>query len=291
MLKYKYSEDIYMKKLTLLLLVPALLLTSCGKGQKINDEKATELATKISEKTKGEDDDTPQNFEVVISATGASQKDSKKVETNLKYKLSVNEADETKLQVKGKEGDVKYDFCVMSIKQEGYEDELTYLKLYNEAEDKYDETIFLNSNDDRVTQYSLQILVPALLLASYSDPLALIEDEEAKNGQSQEGEGENIITYDNTVKYYSRGDGNLTIEASKKYVSGTFKEGEEEQLETYYTFTYDNYYIKSMVMKGKSNYNNDMKITMDVTLKKSKINFELPKGWEEMIAPDKSIPV
>lgn len=280
-----------MKKLSLLLLLPALLLVSCGKGQKISDEKAKEIATKISEKAKSDDDDTPQNFEVVISASGAQTKDGKKVEGNLKYKLSVNEADETKLQVKGKEGDVKYDFCVMSVKQEGYEDNLTYLKVYNEEEDKYDEMVFLDSSDKRVTQYSIQILVPALLLASYSDPLTLIEDGEVKNGQSTEGDEENLITYDNTVTYYSNGDGNLTIEGTKKYVSGTFKEGEEEQLETTFKFAYDNYYIKSAVMKNKSNYNNEMKITLDVTLKKTKINFELPKDWEKMIAPELSIPV
>ena len=277
-----------MKKLSLLLLLPALLLVSCGRGQKISEDKAKEIATKISEKAKGDEDDAPQNFEVVISATGSQTKEGKKIQADLKYKLTVNEADETKLQAKGKEGDEVTDFCVMSIKKEGYEENLNYLKVYNEKEEKYDESIFLDSSDSRLTKYTIQVLVPALFLAEYSSPLELIEKGEVKNGESKEGSEDNVITYDNTVTYYSNGDGNLTIESVKKYVSGTFEEGEEEQIETKITITYDNYYIKSLVMKGKSNYNNEMKVTMDVTLKKNKINFELPKDWEKMIVEGRS---
>lgn len=276
-----------MKKLSLLLVIPALLLVGC-KGQKISEDKARAVATKISEKTKSDDNDTPHNFEMIFSADGSSydEDEGKSLKTDIKYKLSVNEADETRLQAKGYVGKEKQDFCLMSVKKEGYDDNIVYLKVFNEEEDKYEEAIYLDSSDSRVTPYEMQLLLPAFVLATYSDPLEMMEDEDVKNGQTTEGEGENAITYDNTVNYFSRGEGNLTIEATKKYVSGNFLEGNEEQIETKATFTYDNFYIKSGTIKSKSNMNNEMNTSFTVTLKKSKINFELPKNWEEMIAPE-----
>ena len=61
-----------MKKrfLSILLLVPPMLLASC-KGPKIGDEKAKEIANKITENTNALDD---ASFEITLKAKGAEGK-------------------------------------------------------------------------------------------------------------------------------------------------------------------------------------------------------------------------
>ena len=264
-----------MKKVILLIIIPALLLTSC-RGKAIPPEEAKKIMNSIHENK-----DVPENVEFNMKVSGVSRDDKgENQSTNLTYHIISNENDETRFEMKGTNEGTKYDLTFYTVKNETYE-EVTYVKEYDKESKDYNEYTFTKKDNisysTDVLTYQLQLLLPGLVVAAYSDP-TYIDD---KEGDVADESGHTTNT---KINYYSTGEKNLTVEIIKK-VSGYEKnEGEENSVEGTVTATYDDLMLKKLVTKAKSNYGNNS--SMEATLKYSDnlTKITLPNGWEKHIA-------
>ena len=259
-----------------LLVIPAMLLVGC-KGAKISEEKASELAKKISENTESLSN---SSFEMSVTMKGAEGKGEEKVESNVSYTLTQDKEENMKLKVKGYEGEEKYDFVIYIVKNKTY-DTVAYIKEYNVETKEYSERVYTKATDEdyseQTASYSMIALVPAFMVAGFADPITLMESDDFKVGE----EVDDGITYKTEVNYYSTGEKNLTIEANRKATSQNIPEDKETATEMKYTLTYDNLLFKKAVITGKSNYGNktDVKSSLDI----KKLTVELPSGWEKLV--------
>lgn len=264
------------KRFLSLLLVPTLLLVAC-KGAKISEEKAKELANKITEHTESLDG---ASFEMTVKVKSAEGKGENREENNITYTLSQDKNENIKLKVKGNDGDEKYDFVIYSVKNDKYE-EVSYIKDYNLETKAYNEYVYAkNATDDyssKTTSYSIHALAPAIIIAGLADPVKLMEGDDF----SQEEVVEDGLTFKTDVNYYSNGEKNMTIEAVRKLIEGEPEEGDEVSIEYKYLITYDNLVFKKAVINGKSNYGNTSEVRASLEFKGVKI--ELPKNWESLL--------
>ena len=267
------------QKLLSLLIVPTLLLCSC-KGPKIEEDKARELANKISE-----NQDKLQDYGSIITVEMKNGKE------GLKYEINQGSDSNVKLKIKGSNEDEKLDFVLYSVKNEEHE-EITYIKDYDQEKKSYNEYVYSKKLTENysllVFKYSVHALLPTFFVAAFADPVRVMENDEYKAGEYV-NDG---ITYENKVNYYSSGEKNLTIEIHQKYVSGEpikdetpaddEDEVEEYAKETKMSITYDNLVIKSIDGSTKSNLNNNSSFKANVELKKT-LNIDLPAGWEKLL--------
>ena len=121
------------------------------------------------------------------------------------------------------------------------------------------------------------MIVPAIFLAGFIDPVKLMESDDFKDGDIEE----DGLKYNHKVSYYSNGEKNLTMEAVSKCTSKEIPDDEEVAIESKYSITYDNLVFKKATMSGKSNYGNSQVIKGNVNMKSVKI--ELPKNWEDLL--------
>ena len=275
------------KQFLTLILLPTLVLTSCGKGKLITEEEATELKEKILEKTKD-----IKNADCTIKASGQEGKE--KTDMNLTYHFMTNDLETAYLTAVGKEKNEKIDVTLCQFKSEQYE-EVTYIKEYNNESKKYDEYTFVKKDNTdyskQSSKYGLYFLVPVLFLASYADPYEIeYHDEEGK--------------YDIATNYYSNGENNLTIEQKKTLskrpatssilfsseesslessAAAEVEEEEEYEVESTTTVKYEALRLKEVIIKSKSNFGNKVNINTKCSLKESRINISLPNGWEKHI--------
>ena len=271
--KIKKRDYVMKKKLLSLLFIPALLLTSC-KGVKINEEKAKELANKISA--------NKDAFDGKGTEINISMKDK---EDSVTYQVIGDKNENIKFKAKGNSEGKKLDFVIYCVKNEEHE-EISYIKDYNEATQTYVEHVYSKKEtpeySNLVSQYTLQALFSLLLVAYFADPVKVMENDEYKDGEfTDDG-----VTYKNTVEYYSSGEENLTIEVDRKYVSGQpvtdeseAEEDNEYKQEMKTSITYDNLIIKSVnitnkdtraYIKGSVAINNSLKV-------------ELPANWQDLL--------
>jgi len=261
-----------------ILILPMLLLTSCGKGQKISEDKAKELAKQISEYTEQEQEVKPMI--ITIDVKGEEGRGNEKESSDVHYELSTDKNENTKFKVKGDDGEESFDYVIYIVKDEKYE-EVSYIKDYDASKKTYNEYVYTKKDnpeyDTAVSVYSIQLLLPILMLAQFSDPVTLMESEDFQNGEREE----DGITYKTDVAYYSNGEKNLTIESTTEYVSGTLPEDEEEVIKTSYSVTYNNLMLKKAKMVSKSNYDNSAELKLNIDFKSVKV--ELPDNWESLI--------
>ena len=264
------------KRLLTVLTIPALLLCSC-KGAKITEEKAKEIATKITENEAALED---QGFEMVLEYKTSTGKGDARVISDAKYEFSQDKDENIRLQVKGIDQDKKYDFVFYKVSNDTYE-EVSYIKEFNEEENKYVESVYTKKgNDDYsdiTSSYSLIAIVPAFVLAGYASPDQLMEGADFKTGEIEE----DGLKYSRSVNYYSTGDKNLTIESTTKLLDKTYPDDEEIPLEAKYSLTYDNLIIKNVNVSGTSNYDNKSLIKANLKLIDKAIT--LPNGWEKLL--------
>ena len=264
------------KKLLSLLFIPAILLTSC-KGAKITEDKAKELANKI---VANEDALEGKGTEINISL-----KDDK---NSVSYNLVTDKNENVKFKVKGKTEDESLDFVIYTVKNEEHE-EVAYIKDYNQETKTYSEHVYSKKDTPEysalTSNYTIQALVPLLTIASFADPVKVMENDEYKEGEYVD----DGVTYNNKVEYFSTGERNLTIEVTQKYVSGKpiLDEGEKEEDAEYtkemkLSITYDNLVIKSVNMSGKSNKGSSMSLKATVNINNS-LKVELPKNWKDLL--------
>ena len=296
------------KKLLILGLLPILALTSCGRGAKIDEQKAKDIANtihKYNNKQEGQEESQSaidyKGFDMVMNVEGAEGTGETKKKETLKYKLTVNQNDETRFEGHGTDGEEKIDFLIISVKPEGYEKNINYLKAYNNETKEYDEfAIPSNQSNSTYTNYSFQILIVALMLAKYQDPVSFMQKEKENDEHEMVKNDDYLFDYDSEEleahseekwEFYSKGDGNLTIVASTEY-KGTQTEFEKEtMLSSDYEIVYNKSIIKSVKANAKSNLGNEVKISMNVNAKKEPFKIELPSGWEKKVLPESSIPV
>jgi hypothetical protein len=263
------------KKLLSLLFIPTLLLCSC-KGAKITEEKAKELAAKI---VANEDALEGKGTEINVTL-----KDNK---NNVTYQLITDKNENVKFKVKGKADDESVDFVIYTVKNEEHE-EVSYIKDYSQETKTYSEHVYSKKETTGysalVSPYSIQALVPLLMVANFADPVKILEIDEYKNGEYYD----DGVTYLNKAEYFSTGERNLTIEITQKYVSGEpiVEEGEEKEDEyskdMKLTITYDNLVLKSVNATAKSSKGNtgSMKATVNIN---NSLKVELPKNWKDLL--------
>lgn len=263
-----------------LLIIPALLLVGC-KGQKISEEKAKEIATKITANLEALEG---SSFEMKTTLKGSSGKGSEKKSADVTYTLTQDAEENMKLKVKGDDGEDKLDYIIYVVKDKDY-DTVAYIKEYNVETKEYSERVYTKVTDDdysaQTSSYTINGLLPALIIAAFADPVKQMESDDFKEGESEE-DGNTIKT---EVRYYSTGEKNLTLECDRKIVkmaeSSENKEDKEFNNEVKYSITYDNLVLKKLVATTKTNYGNSQTITGTLDIKK--VNIELPKGWQDLI--------
>ena len=115
---------------------------------------------------------------------------------------------------------------------------------------------------------TLYYAIPEAYLSAFSDPTVLVSS--ATQASNEEA----------VVKYYSTGDGNLTVEATvtEKSVDAS----EESAVSTKETIKYDNYLLKSASIEATSNKGNVSKMNFTFEAK-AKFAITLPSGWEALI--------
>lgn len=250
------------KHLLSLLVLPALALTSCGKGGELKQEDAKERAKEISETSS-----KPQkNYEIKLSTVSTSGKDKKK--STLEYVLKANEDNEIYFTMKGESGGEKYDVSMYVAKNEEYE-EVTYFKTYNSSKKEYESTAVVKKGNllysVTTEAYQVYTLVPSGMYAGYTDPVALMGDAEEEDN----------------VKYYSTGEGNLTIEVKETQEA----DGEEETMvEASTSVTFDKGLLKSVSIKGKSSLGNTSSMTFTCSYPSSKVKVSLPSNWKDALS-------
>lgn len=259
-----------------LLMIPALLLVAC-KGQKIGEDKAKEIANKITENTTSLEG---ASFEMKMTSKGAEGKGENKEESDISCVLSQDKDENIKFKMKGHEGEEKYDFVIYQVKNETYE-EVSYIKEYNVETKEYTERVYTKATDDdyssQTSPYLINAMGPVIVIAALADPVKLMESDDFKEGESEE----DGVTFNTKIGYYSTGEKNLTIEAERKYVKGEIADDDEVATEAKYTITYDNLIFKKAVITGKTNLGNNTSINASLDLKK--VNIELPSGWEKLV--------
>ena len=261
-----------------LLFIPTLLLCSC-KGAKISEEKAKELADKIVA--------NGDALEDVGGEINISMKDSK---NNVSYQLLIDKNENIKFKVKGRNENENMDFVVYSVKEEEHE-EISYIKDYNQETKKYTEFVYSKKETEDystlVSKYTIHALVPFLMVATFSDPVKVMENDEYKDGEYID----DGVTYNNKTEFFSAGERNLTIEVTQKYVSGEpivdTEKGEkvedvEYTKEMKLSITYDNLVLKSVNLSGKSNQGTSLYMKASVAIKNS-LKVELPKNWKDLL--------
>ena len=263
-------------KLSILMMLPALMLASCGNGNEIKDEeKIKELKTSISAKVKD-----IKNYELKVESDSSSY--DKESEKNISSKTTLtyltNENDESFLKTTATTDGVKSEAEVYLVNNETYQ-KVLYTSTYNADTEKNDVLVYgYEGNEITFAFVDFYFIMPMTYFSLFVDPAVLDFDALVASDEMVAAAHE----YETNVKYYSKGDGNLTIKADLKVKGEVDKDAAEYAVSGTYTVSYDNYYLKSVHVDSKSNKDN--KSTTDITLTvKSEVKIELPKGWEDLI--------
>lgn len=260
-------------KLPLLLILTALMLSSCGNGSEIKDEqKVNELKASIAEKV-----NEHKNYEITVNIKSSRyDEELKKNVTNVSETFyQKNEAGDTYLKTTGTNDGVKSESIVYLVNNEQYTQVLYTSNYYGETNENETSVYGYEGNEITFSFASFYFIVPETYLSMFENPLTADINAIAN--------AEDSVKYDVVEKYYSKGDGYLTIKADVK-INGESSE-EEYATKAAYTVEYDNYHLSSVKVEQTSNKNNKSTIDFKLTLK-DKLTIELPSGWEELINKD-----
>ena len=127
------------KKFSLLVLLPAFMLSSCGDGAEVTDPaKLKETKDAISAKTKD-----IKNYEMTMKSSATSYDDSAKknvtMESEMVFRANANE--EMYLKSVSKEGDKKEESTIYLVKDAKYK-QVLYLDMYDEETKKNEKTVY-----------------------------------------------------------------------------------------------------------------------------------------------------
>lgn len=267
-----------MKKLKLLVIAPAIFsMVACANlGSEVKADKAKEIAAAIAKENvkvkgvkfdisvDGKDEDMTAKGSIVLKINE---------DGTLYFKEDVSGKDE--------DGDMTERMELYVAKDSNYE-EVIYAKNYD-SETKKDEIEVIVKKDNPMyeiyaSSFELVTTVVTSMSTTAAELPALIEEAEAEKalyelmGDKAEGEFD--------VKYYSKGDLNLSIKTTEKY------EDEEDGKKVTYTIVNTNTFDKGLFVSGEmsmtgSNGNKEIqKITASYA---DSYEIKLPSGWEKLI--------
>ena len=194
------------------------------------------------------------------------------MESEMVFRANANE--EMYLKSVSKEGDKKEESTIYLVKDAKYK-QVLYLDMYDEDTKKNEKTVYgYDGNELTFSFAALYFLAPTMYTSMFLDPNT-ISAEDLLEETAEDSEAEYTVE----SKYYSKGDGNLTLKINAK--EGAKSEDEYAVSESY-TVVYDNYYWKSAVIEGESNKGNKSKAEITFTVK-DEVKIELPSGWESLI--------
>ncbi|MCR5091303.1 MAG: hypothetical protein K6B51_01205 [Bacilli bacterium] len=257
----------------LFLAVPALLLASCNSlGSEITDSSAiADKVSAIAEKTKD-----IKNFKFVIDMEGSNydEETKKNVSSKSHIALECNEDGEIHCKSESTQGGEKAGEEFYIVNNATYQ-KVMYLD--NLEGGKHDITVYgYEGNATAFAEAQMSILAPAMYMAMFADPTNIAE------ASALTGEDSDDVV--RTFKYYSAGEGDLTIsvKVAPKDVESVKKAEQEETISASVDVHYVNNVLKDAKIEGASNKGNKntMKMTLEV---KNKFAINLPSGWETKI--------
>ena len=152
------------KQYLALLILPALMLTSCSKGKEIKKEEAEKLAQEINDKNEASED-TSRNVELSFSMNEVSGRGEDKESIKVEYTVKTNEDGESYFQMKGGTDGENYDFTLITAKVEEY-GEVTYLKTYDAESKKTTQYSFAGDTtlySAMLLEYQAQMMIPTMM--------------------------------------------------------------------------------------------------------------------------------
>lgn len=256
------------KKHAILPLLVMTVLSSCQNyGQEITDKaRVAELEKAISERMNEQ-----KGFEVYVKASmsedrGRGNKDAYSWNFIYRGDEKDNMYFSGSLEIESSGEKAKYDYTFYLVENPEYEKVLYQEMSGGYASGKDIEVVALRSD-----YYSMEVGIPGILVY----PIELYE--EARDPYYID---QTRAEYTNTSvrKYYSKGDGSLTIEMSNSETRETTMSGR-------FRMTYENYLLKDAEFETKeagAAYQNYEKI--ELTYKPlSNYTVTLPSGWESLI--------
>ncbi len=250
-------------KRILFLAIPAMLLTSCGPGAEITDSK--ELSDKAAAIAAKQKEIKNYKFIADIDSNGYNESTKQIISRKMKMSFEKNEDGEVKYHSETTSDGKKLtsDFYLVNdskYKQVMYVDEFDG--------EKHDTSVYgYDGNELTFGLADTYYILPETYMETFSDPTALIAEEPSTD--------EEVV-----VKYFSTGDGNLTIEATTTEKASD--DSKEAAISTKEVIKYDNYYFKSASIEATSNKGNTSKLNFSLEVK-NKFAITLPSGWEELI--------
>lgn len=251
-------------KRTLFLAIPAILLASCGAGAEITDSK--ELADKTAAIAAKQKEVKNYKFTMDIDSNSYDESEKKNVNTKTKMVYEVNEDGDIKLHSEGSSSGTTTTSDFYLVKDTKYK-QVLYLDEFDGKD--HDISVYgYEGNEITFSFAELYYMLPEAYLSAFSDPTVFV------SSTTQASDEETV------VKYYSTGDGNLTVEATvtEKSVDAS----EESAVTTKETIKYDNYLLKSASIEATSNKGNVSKMNFEFEAK-AKFAITLPSGWEALI--------
>ena len=256
------------KKLPLLLVLPAMMLSSCGYGPEVTDESTkAELLSEIAEKSS-----KIKNLVMkMTSKQTAYDYDLKKnVSTDGTLIYSANSDGEMYMYTSAttSEGE-KTEETVYSVMDKDKRSVLA-VQEYN-PETKKNETMFYGENEASLGVFLF--LVPILLYSTYMNPETYVSSLTKDSTLATAS-----LKLDGDIKYYSRGAGNLTIVAETSTTKEVKEDDGEQSIHEISTVTYDNYLISTVQIEDKTNKGNTNKSTITFNFPEN-LAIDLPSSW------------
>ena len=251
-------------KRILFLAIPAILLTSCGAGAEITDSK--ELADKTAAIAAKQKEVKNYKFTVDIDSNSYDESEKKNANTKTKMVYEVNEDGDIKLHSESTSNGKTTTSDFYLVKDTKYK-QVLYLDNFDGKD--HDISVYGYEGNELTFGFAtLYYAIPEAYLSAFSDPTVFVSS--ATQASNEE----------TVVKYYSTGDGNLTVEATvtEKSVDAS----EESAVSTKETIKYDNYLLKSASIEATSNKGNVSKMNFTFEAK-AKFAITLPSGWEALI--------
>ena len=262
------------KKFSLFVLLPALMLSSCGNGAEVTDSaQLKELTQGISAKVKD-----IKAYEMTSKSTGATYDETEKKNiaqsSEMIYRQNAN--GEKYLKSSSQVGEEKDETTIYLVKNEKYQ-QVLYVDSYDAEAKKNEVTVYgYEGNELTFSFAALYFISPEIYTELFLDPAGL-DVAKAIDAAGDEEDDMNV-----SAKYYSKGAGNLTVEISGTVKSEVKADAEETAVKETLSATYDNYYWKSAVIEFESNKGNKNKTDITFTVK-DEVKIELPSGWESLI--------
>lgn len=248
-----------MKNSRLLLLVPVVLLSSCGAPKEINRTKAQEIALQIKAEDVG-------SYEFNLHTKGGRGKDSNRIEEEYTYKLQYT-SNGYYTYFKGYYGKPVNDIEMYCVKNTEYE-EVKFVRYFDYDKNEYVKSVAVKKDNE---EYDTAFAVyganrPMMAATYYFDVEALMAIDQLEECD--------------TMKFYSSNDNSLTIELLTDVKNPD--PSSETTLKGKTVYKYENNCFVSTTTESTSNYDN--KWSSKGTAKyNSNIKVELPSDWKNYL--------